>query len=80
MKKIKFQWADVICVKKGRDPDLCSQMSVAESFEERFLHISILRRGVVNLMFSSKDLRNSCVQAFELLCSQRRDAGSSTLS
>ncbi len=77
MKKIKFQWDDIRGIAKGRSERNQSQMTIGEEYEDNFFHLDISGRGMVDLMFSNKDLRDSAFRAFNSLKLSRRGCYSS---
>jgi hypothetical protein len=75
MKKIRFQWDDISQIKHGRDPKLAQAMpNISDSYELSFLNFTINRRGTVNLLFKSTELRNSAALAMgNLSVNRQRD-------
>lgn len=72
MKKIRFQWSDISDMKLGRDPKLARAMpNISDTYELSFLNFTIHRRGTVNLLFKSTELRNSAALAMMSLAATR---------
>ena len=84
LKRLHFNWVDVISVEEGREElshSLPARFKIQPGDDRAncFVSISTKLKGNFQMVFKSELMRNACLKGFSLLIAKRKSAGDESI-